>query len=169
MIQVDEGDHQKRRGEGRVGKEAEAKAVLHKKSHGETASQRFNERIPPRDLGPAIPAFSPEEEIAHQGNVVIPTNGGSALRTKGAGRDNGKVLGQAVDAHIEEAPHTASDDKNTKEGESLNHDPPFSLSEPSIHPRPGVIRSSMGYCFHLEPLPVNIIWILGRCQFLSKK
>jgi hypothetical protein len=137
MIQVDEGDHQKRRGESRVGKEAKAETILHKKSHGETAGERFNERIPPRDPGPAIPAFSPEKKIAHQGNVVIPMDGGSTLRAKGAGRDNGKVLGQAVDAHVEEAPHTASHDKNAKEGESLNHDPAVSLSESSIQPSPG--------------------------------
>jgi hypothetical protein len=64
-------------------------------------------------------------------------NGGPALRAVGAGRDNGKVLGQAVDAYIEKASYTASQEKNKKKGKSLNHDPPVSLSESLFQSSPG--------------------------------
>jgi hypothetical protein len=68
-------------------------------------------------------------------------NGGPALRAVGTGRDDGKFLGQAVDAYIEKAPYTASQEKNKKKGESLNHDPPLSLSESLFHSSAGIAYS----------------------------
>jgi hypothetical protein len=59
------------------------------------------------------------------------------LRAVGAGRDYGKVLGQAVDANVEKAAYTASQEKNKKKGKSLNHDPPGSLSESLFQSNPG--------------------------------
>jgi hypothetical protein len=64
-------------------------------------------------------------------------NGGPALRAVGSGGDYGKVLGQSVDAYVEKAPYTASQDKDKKKGKSLNHDPPLSLSESLFQSSPG--------------------------------
>ena len=96
-------------------------------------------------------------------------NGGPALRAVGAGRDNGKVLGQAIDAYIEKAPYTASQEKNKRKSKSFNHDLPVSLSESLFqHFSPVRGDSFRNRIFlHFKPFLLNIVWDLRRCQFLT--
>jgi len=59
----------------------------------------------------AVPAPPPQHEKAQEGNIVIPCNPVAAVRAVGAGPDNGEILGDPVDAHIEEATDEGAEDE----------------------------------------------------------
>jgi len=114
VIQVNKGDDQESCGEGKESKEADSEAEFQEEGHGKPAGERLHQGIPPGDLGPAAAAFSPQEEKADQGDIVVPPHRCAALGAEGTGRDDGETLGQTINTHVQEAADAAAQSENKK-------------------------------------------------------
>src|SRR5207245_1535891 len=69
------------------------------------AVRGFDERVPEGDRGAAVPAVAEQKRVAQERDVVPRRDGGAAVGTTRAGRDDGLAEGQAVDADVGEAAH----------------------------------------------------------------
>ncbi len=112
VIQVDKGDHQQGSAKGKKGEEAEGEPEFPKESEREPPCQGFHQGVTPGKLFSTMPASPPEEHVAEQRDIIVGLDGCPAMRAERTGRHNGEILGQAVDAYIEEASYATTQQKN---------------------------------------------------------
>jgi hypothetical protein len=112
VIQIDEADYDQSGREDKIGKKAEGETKFQKKGQSHPTGKGFHQGITPGDPGSAMATFSTQEEIADQRDIIIGPDGRPATGAKRAGRNDGKVLGQAINTDIQKAAHATTQQKN---------------------------------------------------------
>jgi hypothetical protein len=112
MIQIDEADYDQGGREDKIGQKAEGETKFQKEGQSNPTGKGFHQGITPGDPGSAIAAFSTQEEIAYQRDIIIGPDGCPATGAKRAGRNDGKILGQAINTNIQEAAQATTQKKN---------------------------------------------------------
>jgi hypothetical protein len=118
MIQVDEADYDQSGSEDKISKKTEGETKFQKEGQSDPTGKGFHQGITPGDPGSAMAAFSTQEEIADQGDIIIGPDGCPATGAKRSGRNDGKILGQAINTNIQKAAHATTHPKNENQ-----HDP----------------------------------------------
>ena len=112
MIQIDEADYDQSASQDKISKKAEGETKFPKEGQSHPAGKGFYQGITPGDPGSAIAAFSTEEEIADHRDIIIGPNGCPATGAKRSGKNDGKILGQAINTNIQKAAHATTHQKN---------------------------------------------------------
>ncbi len=79
-------------------------AVTQQEDNGEKTHEELHQGITQGDGGMTLPAFSPKQDKAHQGDVVIEVDGVLANWAVRRRQNNGLPLRHPMDADIEETP-----------------------------------------------------------------
>jgi hypothetical protein len=112
MIQIDEADYDQSGGEDKIGKKTEGETKFQKEGRSNPTGKGFHQGITPGDPGPAVAAFSTKEEIAYQRDIIIGPDGYPAAGAKRSGRNDGKILGHAINTNIQEAAQATTQKEN---------------------------------------------------------
>src|SRR5438874_2380848 len=106
-----------------------ARAESDERQHRERPGRRLDQGIACRDRGAAGAAAGAEEEPGEEGNVVTPRDRCTAARAARCRPQHRFVLGEAVDADVEETPDAGAE----REGEA-QHEPAAVLGAPVVSP-----------------------------------
>jgi hypothetical protein len=97
-----------------------------------------------------MPAFATKEEIAYQRNIVISPDGYLTVGAKGAGRNDGKIPGQAINTNIQKATHATTQKRNEYQYRPMWHHRfnRYGSSGPILNPRrtPIILTKTIRMC-----------------------
>ena len=84
--------------------------ITHKEN---AAGQEFNDEVSRRDRRRTIPAFSPQNQPAEYGNIVIKLDGLAAFGTSRSRVNYGQASWNTIDTHIQKAAKEQPKHKNS--------------------------------------------------------
>ena len=94
MIEIDEDESDHRRDEGELDEVLEARAVSYEGHERSGADRELDEGVPERDAFPAVAAPAPEQDVAHDGDVVVRRDRLTARGTARTGRNERLLRGE---------------------------------------------------------------------------
>src|SRR5262245_3969702 len=109
MVHVDAGDRHECREQNERRDELDAGTKAEIRRGEQNAAHQFDERVSPRDHGPAGSTPSPKHEVGEYGQVVVPVDGASTVWTRRTWLRDVPSRGEARDDDVEKAPDAESE------------------------------------------------------------
>jgi hypothetical protein len=119
MLEIDPDDDQYRRAEEKISGRRYAQPKPMNDGCGQEGHAQFNRWVLEGDSFLTVAATAPQDEIAENGNVLIPRKGMQAAGAVRGGKDNGAILGgKPENDDIEEAADNGPKEHGKQERES---------------------------------------------------